>query len=62
MPQVVFIDLYYNRINHLTQTLFEGVEKNNSVKEAILNTITHYCQSFGSAEIIDSILQHVQKR
>lgn len=57
-----FVISYFNCINHLTQTLFEGVEKNSSVKEAILNIITYYCQSFGSAEIIDSILQHVQKR
>lgn len=53
---------HYDCNNRLMQILFTGVEKNNSVKEAILNIINYYCQIFGSAEIIDSILQHVQKR
>ncbi|KAI9470908.1 MAG: hypothetical protein EXX96DRAFT_603026 [Benjaminiella poitrasii] len=36
-------------------------ERNNDIKEHILKLITFYCQVFGSADIIDSILEHVQR-
>jgi len=40
---------------------FIGKEKNSGTKQLILQLVTYYCQVFGSAEIIDFILEHVQR-
>ncbi|RCH93122.1 hypothetical protein CU098_006778, partial [Rhizopus stolonifer] len=39
-----------------------GVEKDNELKSALLNLVTYYCQLFGSADMVDLILKHVQIR
>ncbi|KAL7335617.1 hypothetical protein PS15p_201064 [Mucor circinelloides] len=38
-----------------------GMERNSNTKQLILKLVTYYCQVFGSAEIIDLILEHVQR-
>lgn len=38
-----------------------GIERNSNTKQLILKLVTYYCQVFGSAEIIDLILEHVQR-
>ena len=37
------------------------MERNSNTKQLILKLVTYYCQVFGSAEIIDLILEHVQR-
>lgn len=37
------------------------MERNSNTKQLILKLVTYYCQAFGSAEIIDLILEHVQR-
>ncbi|CEP17686.1 hypothetical protein [Parasitella parasitica] len=38
-----------------------GIERNSNTKQLLLNLVTYYCKMFGSAEIIDLILEHVQQ-
>lgn len=41
--------------------VYAGKERNSTTKQLILQLVTYYCQVFGSAEIIDLILEHVQR-
>lgn len=41
--------------------LIIGKERNSNTKQLILQVVSYYCQVFGSAELIDLILEHVQR-
>ncbi|GAN02379.1 hypothetical protein MAM1_0021c01822 [Mucor ambiguus] len=70
--KAVLVELYDTESLHLdVHTLFQpvvsgflhaaGKERNSNTKQLILQLVTYYCQVFGSAEIIDLILERVQR-
>ncbi|KAI8636905.1 hypothetical protein BD408DRAFT_425387 [Parasitella parasitica] len=70
--KAILLELYVTENLHLdTHTLFKpvmsgflnaaGIERNNDTKQLLLRLVTYYCQVFGSAEIIDLILEQMQK-